>query len=151
MLRGEIELDDFPDFGSRARLHRGQALRVLREAAKARSLLEDADAEGEDDEGQSVGQAEKDAGEKDRRDELEVTSAAVMLLVIQSVRVHFFSFQRLDDFANAIDPGPGGRLKARPAPAHQRRVVHPPPQPRAPHPVHREPVSPSPISLCPEF
>lgn len=90
MLRGEIELDDFPDFGSRARLHRGQALRVLREAAKARSLLEDADAEGEDDEGQSVGQAEKDAGEKDRRDELEVTSAAVMLLVIQSVRHQFF-------------------------------------------------------------
>ncbi|KAL8276531.1 hypothetical protein RQP46_011079 [Phenoliferia psychrophenolica] len=91
MLRGEIELEDFPDFGSRARTHRGQALRVLREAAKARSLLEDAEAaaaEGEDEAdriGESGSGGDSDAAETAKRDELEVTSAAVMLLVVQAV------------------------------------------------------------------
>ncbi|KAK4703261.1 hypothetical protein P7C70_g2956, partial [Phenoliferia sp. Uapishka_3] len=86
MLRGEIELDSFPDFGSRARLHRSQALRLMREAAKARSLLDDIDAEGEEEDGgTSPAGGDTEALERERRDELEVTSAAVMLLVIQSV------------------------------------------------------------------
>lgn len=81
-------MEDCPDFASRARLHRSQALRVLREAAKARSLLANGggDDAGDDSSASGSSPPARDDGEKEKRDELEVTSAAVMLLVVQSVR-----------------------------------------------------------------